>query len=303
MKIPSGKKKTIIAAVCIAVSLAVAVPLLVKHLSGSDITVLSDAGITDTEQVTLISHRGMNVFAPENTLEAADKAKEFGYDHIEFDIRCTKDGVWVLMHDEDIKRTTDGKGEISQLKYKQLFDYRIDVNTDKDDDVTIPTLDEMLRRCNELGLHPVIEIKQDGTEFIDSLVRSTGYLVNRCTIISFSREQVEAISDILSHGNYSLNNQNTILYWLAGDLSDETLATAKSNTLIGVSFNGNKAGSAEEIKKFTDAGIRLATWTIDSPERMAELYALGIKTFTTNSITPCGFPEVSTSEVTENERR
>ncbi len=303
MTVTSDKKRIIIAAVCIAVALAVAIALLVKHLTGSDISLLSDAGITDAEQVTLISHRGMNVYAPENTLEAADKAAEFGYTQVEFDIRQTKDGVWVLMHDEDIKRTTNGKGKISDLKYKQLFDYRIDVNAKRKDNIVIPTLNEMVIRCSELGLHPVIEIKQDGTEFIESLIRNTGYVTGSCTIISFSREQVESIHKVLSSGNYVLNNSNTTLYWLVSDLSDETLNTAKSNTDIGVSFNGNKAGTAEEIKKFTDTGIKLATWTIDKPERLAELYALGIRTFTTNSITPYGFPETSTDEVIVNERR
>lgn len=303
MTVTSDKKRIIIAAVCIAVALAVAIPLLVRHLTGSDITLLSDTGITDAEQVTLISHRGMNVYAPENTLEAAEKAAEFGYTHVEFDIRQTKDGVWVLMHDEDIKRTTNGKGKISDLTYKQLFDYRIDANAKKKDNIVIPRLSEMVSCCSELGLHPVIEIKQDGTEFIESLIRSTGYITGSCTIISFNREQVEAIHKILSSGNYVLNNSNTKLYWLVSDLSDETLNTAKSNSNIGVSFNENKAGTAEEIKKFTDAGIELATWTIDKPERLAELYALGIRTFTTNSITPYGFPETSKDEVTVNERR
>lgn len=303
MTVTSDKKRIIIAAVCIAVALAVAIPLLVRHFTGSDITLLSDAGITDAEQVTLISHRGMNVYAPENTLEAAEKAAEFGYTHVEFDIRQTKDGVWVLMHDEDIKRTTNGKGKISDLTYKQLFDYRIDSNAKKKDNVVIPRLDEMFEKCRDYGLHPVVEIKQNGTEFIDSLVRSIGYQVNECTIIAFSREQVEEISKLLDTGNYVLNSTNTKLFWLVSDLSDETLNTAKSNTKIGVSFNGNKAGTAEEIKKFTDSGIELATWTIDKPERLAELYALGIKTFTTNSITPYGFPETSTDEVAVNERR
>lgn len=303
MNVATDKKRIIIAAVCIAVALAVAIPLLIKHFFGSDITTLSDAGIADAQQVTLISHRGMNVYAPENTIEAAEKAAEFGYTHVEFDIRQTKDGVWVLMHDDNIKRMTNGKGKVSELKCKQLFEYRINVNVKRKERVIIPTLEEMLIRCNELKLHPVIEIKQSGTEFIDSLIRSIGYCVKECTIIAFDREQVEAAYKTLSAGNYILTNSNTELYWLVSDLSDETLATAKNNVNIGVSFNGNKAGSAEEIKKFTDAGIKLATWTIDKPERLAELYALGVKTFTTNSITPYGLPEVSTSEVTVNERR
>ncbi len=296
----SDKKKKTLAAVCILVAVAVAVSLVVKHLTSSKIHDLDSAGITDTSQITLISHRGMNIVAPENTLEAAEQSAAYGYTHIEFDIRLTKDGVWVLMHDEDIKRTTNGKGKVSELTYKQLFEHRIAKKDGKS--IHIPTLNEMLYLCNDLGLHPVIEIKQSGTDFIQELVQSTGYIVNECTFISFDREQVEMISDILSSGHNVLTHDNTDLYWLVSDLSDETLETAKTDLKIGVSFNGNKAGSQDEIAKFTAAGLPLATWTIDFPERLAELYALGITTFTTNSIAPDAAPEVTTDEVTTNGR-
>lgn len=296
----SDKKKKIFAAVCILVAVAVAVSLVVKHFTSSRIYALDSTGIADTSQITLISHRGMNIVAPENTLEAAEQSDIYGYTHIEFDIRLTKDGVWVLMHDEDIKRTTNGKGKISELTYKQLFEHRIAKKDGKA--IHIPTLNEMLYLCNDLGLHPVIEIKQSGTDFIQELVQSTGYIVNECTFISFDREQVEMISDILSSGHNVLTHDNTDLYWLVSDLSDETFETAKNDVKIGVSFNGNKAGSQEEITKFTAAGLPLATWTIDSPERLAELYTLGITTFTTNSIAPDATPEAITDEVTTNGR-
>lgn len=298
----SNKKRKIFAAVCIVIAVSVAVSLIIKHFADGEIYALDRTGISDTSQVTLISHRGMNKVAPENTLEAAEQAAAYGYTHVEFDIRQTKDGVWVLLHDDNIKRTTNGNGKISDLTYKQLFEYHVDKNNGNNKNIYIPTLNEMLFLCSELDLHPVIEIKQDGTEFIPQLVKSTGYLVNECTFIAFNREQVEMIAQILSSGNNVLTHDNTDLYWLVSDLSDETLETAKSNPLIGVSFNGNKAGTPEEIKKFNDAGLSLATWTIDSPERLAELYALGITTFTTNSITPDGTPEPTTDEVTKNGR-
>ncbi len=298
----SNKKRKIFAAVCIVIAVSVAAALIIKHFAGNKIYALDCVGISDTSQVTLISHRGMNKVAPENTLEAAEQAAAYGYTHIEFDIRQTKDGVWVLLHDDNIKRTTNGNGKISNLTYKQLFEYHIDKNNGNNKNIHIPTLNEMLFLCSELDLHPVIEIKQDGTEFIPQLVKTTGYMVNECTFIAFNREQVEMISQILSSGNNVLTHTNTDLYWLVSDLSDETLKTAKSDRLIGVSFNGNKAGTPEEIKMFTDAGLSLATWTIDSPERLAELYALGITTFTTNSITPDATPEPTTDEVTKNGR-
>ena len=305
MKASVKNKKIIIpAAIVGGIIVIAAVILLILRLNADKVTALADAGIDNTDSVTLISHRGMNVLAPENTLEAAQKTAELGYEKIEFDIRQTADGIWVLMHDEDIKRTTNGKGKVSDMTYKQLLNFNIDTPTAKKfGRVTIPTYENMLRTCDELGLHPVIEIKQSGTEFIRDLLDFTGYRSGDCTIITFDRAQAEEISRLIESRETSLFNVGVEIYWLVSDLSNETLQTALTDSSIGVSFNGNKAGTAEEIKKFTDAGLRLATWTIDDPERLAELYACGITTFTTNSITPSGILPDTTDEVTNNERQ
>ena len=302
MTIRFDKKKKIISAVCIVIAVAVAAALIINNVISSKPASLADAGLPLTDDITRISHRGMNLLAPENSLEAADKTAGYSYTHIEFDIRQTKDGVWVLMHDEDIKRTTDGKGKVSELTYKQVVGCNIDKNCKEYDKVKIPSLDEMLSRCGTLGLHPVIEIKQSGTECIEELMNFLGHRTSECTIIAFNREQVELISKLMKEATTSLTSARVELYWLTSDLSDKTLETAKTDTSIGVSFNGNKAGDPEEIKKFTDAGIKLAAWTIDKPARLAELYSLGVTTFTTNRITPDGIFTDPTQEVTTNAR-
>ena len=74
-----------------------------------------------------IAHRGACGLYPENTLPAMEKAVAYGADLIEFDLRLTKDGVPVLLHDRTIDRTSDGKGEpgdytLSELK-KFNFSY------------------------------------------------------------------------------------------------------------------------------------------------------------------------------------
>lgn len=249
---------------------------------------LSKAGIDDNSAVTLISHRGMSALAPENTLEAAERSAENGYKYIEFDIRRTKDGVWVLMHDSDIKRMTDGEGEVSDLTYKQILSCRIDEGANIDDYklVTVPTLEQMLNLCAEKDLVPVIEIKQSGTEHIPELLSFIAARRNsNLQIITFDREQIELIHTLLITGKTTLVKDSIKLYWLTGDLSDETLETAAAIPEIGVSFNGNKAGTQEEIDAFSAKGIKLACWTIDSPSTLKNLYSRGITCFTTNAIT------------------
>ena len=62
----------------------------------------------------IIAHRGASGQAPENTLAAIRKAMAIGVDMIEIDVRQTRDGAIVLMHDRTLNRTTNGKGERSR---------------------------------------------------------------------------------------------------------------------------------------------------------------------------------------------
>lgn len=56
---------------------------------------------------TVIAHRGASAYAPENTLAAVDKAAELGISWVENDVQRTKDGELVVLHDDNLKRTTD----------------------------------------------------------------------------------------------------------------------------------------------------------------------------------------------------
>lgn len=59
------------------------------------------------ERPTVIAHRGASAYAPENTLAAIDKAAELGIDWVENDVQRTKDGELVVLHDDNLQRTTD----------------------------------------------------------------------------------------------------------------------------------------------------------------------------------------------------
>jgi len=65
----------------------------------------------------IVCHRGVKTFAPENTLSAIDLAIGLGFNIVEIDVRQTKDGVPVVLHDSSANRTTDGYGEIKEMNY------------------------------------------------------------------------------------------------------------------------------------------------------------------------------------------
>ncbi len=96
------------------------------------------------DQIIVIAHRGIWHNAPENSLQAIQYSIEMGVDMVEIDIRVTKDGELVLMHDLSINRTTTGKGYVKdwtleQLKTLNLVDGSGSVTVHK-----IPTLEEAL---------------------------------------------------------------------------------------------------------------------------------------------------------------
>lgn len=67
-----------------------------------------------------IAHRGASKYTPENSLEAFKKAIKLKADVVEFDVRQTKDGRIVVMHDDSVDRTTDGSGLIKNLTFKEI---------------------------------------------------------------------------------------------------------------------------------------------------------------------------------------
>jgi len=93
----------------------------------------------------ICAHRGASNSHPENTLDAFREAIRLGVQMIEFDVALTRDKQLVLMHDETIDRTTNGKGPVSGKTLAELK--KLDAGSWKDkqfQNERIPTLDEAL---------------------------------------------------------------------------------------------------------------------------------------------------------------
>lgn len=93
--------------------------------------------------VMKIAHRGAAKFAPENTIPAIEKAIELGMDYVELDIRFTKDGIPVALHDGSIVRTTGLFQTLANITFKKLKRYDAGAWFDKKFKGTkIPSLEE-----------------------------------------------------------------------------------------------------------------------------------------------------------------
>lgn len=120
--------------------------------------------ITFENRMMVAAHRGDSYNYYENTMEAYRAAIESGADMLEIDVHLTKDMVPVLIHDHTVDRTTDKKGLVSEMTYEELRQLNAG---GKEDQQTIPTLEEFLELISETKILLNLEIKeyyQDGNE-------------------------------------------------------------------------------------------------------------------------------------------
>lgn len=108
----------------------------------------------------VVGHRGAALHAPENTLVSIRRARELGCRWVELDVKLSRDGVPILMHDEEVARTTNGSGLVERLSFDELR--RLDAGYWKHpsfEGTRIPTLAEALELLAELDMELNLEIK------------------------------------------------------------------------------------------------------------------------------------------------
>lgn len=126
----------------------------------------------------LLAHRGDNLHAPENTLPAFSQAVQKGADGVELDAKLTADGHVIVIHDETVDRTTDGKGKVASFTLEAIR--RLDAGSRKDSKFAgtrVPLLEEVFET---LGKDRLINVEL--TNYFtprDALVEKVCALIRR----------------------------------------------------------------------------------------------------------------------------
>ena len=76
-------------------------------------------------KISIFAHRGASGYAVENTLEAFEKAKELGADGIELDLQISKDAIFVVFHDLELKRLAGVRKFVSDCTFDELIQYNL----------------------------------------------------------------------------------------------------------------------------------------------------------------------------------
>ena len=106
---------------------------------------LSEFNNAASKTVLVAAHRGAHMGNFENSIESSLKSIALGVDIIEVDVKTTKDGHLVLMHDGSIDRTTTGTGKVEELTLAEIQSFKLKAPYGRISEETVPTFDEFLK--------------------------------------------------------------------------------------------------------------------------------------------------------------
>jgi glycerophosphoryl diester phosphodiesterase len=203
-----------------------------------------------------LAHRGDWRAAPENSLEALLAATRIpGCDGVEFDVRLSRDGVPVLLHDETLWRVQRRPERVDALDAVTLAD------------VGIPTLAGVLDALPS-GVFLDVELKGDshGEPTAAVLRTGRGEAPGRALVSSFEPATIETMRTLLPGWRRWLN---------AEDLGPATLSLALGLGCSGVSVLWGAITSAA-LRRAADAGLDVAAWTVLQAATVERLGRLGV---------------------------
>ncbi|WP_030974732.1 glycerophosphodiester phosphodiesterase [Streptomyces sp. NRRL S-1824] len=239
-------------------------------------TVVNTQAIPTPGAPVVLAHRGASAYAPENTLAAVDRANHLGFDWVENDVQRTKDGVLVVIHDPDLKRTTNVEkvfpkrapwavkdftaAEIARLDAGSWFGARYA-------GTRIPTLKQYLDRIERNDQNLLLEIKSP--QIYPGIEKETlqvlrqngwldpGHVRYRLVIQSFSASSIKKVHQ---------QRPDVTTGFLGTPAVAELKAYAAFTDQINPSYasiSTRYVAAAHALKGAHGRKLRVNTWTVD----------------------------------------
>jgi glycerophosphoryl diester phosphodiesterase len=220
-----------------------------------------------------IAHRGASGTFPENTLSAFRAAIGAGADMCELDVQLTRDGYVVVIHDDTVERTTDGKGEVAELTLEELK--RLDAGARFKGGVLmgerIPTLDEVFSATSgKCGLN--IELKAGGVEQQVAQIMQARNAFSDSIVSSFDWEYLKNIQQL---------HFNIRIALLAEEKPIDLMTKAVAMRAHAINPRWDMV-TPDLCKAAHERGLKVYTWTVDADARMRALAECGVDGIMTN---------------------
>ncbi|HET6243344.1 MAG: glycerophosphodiester phosphodiesterase [Bacteroidetes bacterium] len=239
----------------------------------------------DLKRIMVIAHRGSSAIAPENTISAFKQAVIEGSDIIELDVHQSKDGVVLCIHDEELSRTTTGKGKVINFTFEELklFDAGVKFSQ-KFKGETIPSLEQVLE---EIKLPILIEIK-NATGYYPEIEQNIINLlkkhnsINRCIIQSFENSilfKIRELNDQVELHKLVLGNLPIVPFHIDNKLKRGEITEYSNVKAINPNHKFLSKNLVDQIHK---NGQKVFTWTVDDESDMIKVIGFGVDGIITN---------------------
>ena len=142
---------------------------------------------TPRHKFIVIAHRGDHVIYPENTLAAYAEAIKNEVDYVEIDLRTTKDGQLVSMHDGTVNRMTEGNGNVSDLILDEIEQLHVKSRDTLDKTVyRVPTFEEILKLCKD-KIYIYIDYKRADVAVVYAMLKK--YVMEKQVLVYINNPQ------------------------------------------------------------------------------------------------------------------
>lgn len=222
----------------------------------------------------IIGHRGACAYAPENTIASFDKALSLGCHFIEFDVMLSADGEPFVIHDESLKRTTNGRGDVGRVNAEYL--QSLDAGSwfsKRFKDEKIPHFKEVLKWLTFTGVNANIEIKPYPGQGAQTTTAVLSY-INRHWPAGKAMPLVSSFD----------NNALALARSLAPELplgmllhvwDDNWKNLADSLQCFSVHLN-RRIVTASRVMAIKEAGFRVFAYTVNRKRQALRLLDLGV---------------------------
>lgn len=215
------------------------------------------------KKLICIAHRGASGHEPENTLSSVEKAIELGADWIEIDVYAAE-GELIIIHDERLRRTTNGTGYIRDKSLAYLL------SLDAGKGQRIPTLREILDLADRrVGIN--VELKGPKTaalagSLIEDYIRDRRWSYEQFIVSSFNRRRLGQVKKL---------NPRIRIGILVDRQSRNYMRFARRYDAYSVHIHVSLA-SARFIGHAHESGLKVFVYTVNSPDEIERLQALGV---------------------------
>ena len=236
----------------------------------------------------LYAHRGSSLLAPENTLPAFELALSYGADVLEIDVRLSRDGEVIVIHDERVDRTCNGHGRVRDLNLSAIKKLNaahrftgMEGQSHQFDDTPLITLSELFEHLPQTSIN--IDIKDNSQQAAQAVARAIekANRVSSINVGSFHAQALAHFRDALPQATTAATQSEVAqLYFKRSRYRSIPFEYLQ----IPLNYMGIPLATRSFITHAMQRGVKTVYWTINDKATMQQLIERGVSGIVTDRV-------------------